>query len=181
MLKIGTKVFLAAFFSTVLFGFTTSSSLSHNFDEDLSFIIDDTVGDLAIDCFGPKIGIKISGKPHRKTTNRRRDGVNCGCDQCFGLCDVSVGLDAGYSFDVVVPANSTVGTIYFPETIDHAESEFGIDEDLSISGGALQAQGVSSLTFLTGLYEYHSETVTYEFDGESHTSFGYVTVNVALN
>jgi hypothetical protein len=128
---------------------------------------------------GPKIGLK--GKLHRAIKNRPRDGKECDCKHCFGVCDLGVEVSWEFSSLIVQPNGNTVGsgqaTIYFLENPVESESEFVIDADLSVPPAALAATTLTSLILKAGTYQYNSTQVTIEVGGESVTSYGTVVVD----
>lgn len=131
---------------------------------------------------GPKISIK--GKLHRAIENRPRDGKECNCKACFGVCDVSI--EIGYEFEfhriVVSPGGPGTGTgqsvIYFLDsTPANAENEFAIDRDILLPNGALLSTPYTSVTLKRGSYQYDPTPVEIDLNGQLVTSFGSVVIN----
>ena len=123
------------------------------------------------------IGIKIKGKPYRSTTKRPRDGKNCGCKVCFGLCDVTIESDIDFSkMFMVVNSNENTTRIYILEDLKNFESEFGIDNDILIPQKALYGTGIKSLSLLSGLYDFIEKKDNIKIDEKNETTYGYVDV-----
>lgn len=71
----------------------------------------------------------------RATTSRRRDGKNCGCNECFGLCNrpISSAYNGESGHIGISQINENTVKIYFLYSLpNNFESEFGIDETTTI-------------------------------------------------
>lgn len=133
---------------------------------------------------GPSVKLKVEGKLKRKIDVRPRDGKVCDCHDCFGICDLKVSVEAGYSPIIIAPDYPVSGqaTIYFLEIQPGAESEFGIDENLSVPVpvvGSASGTPLSNLSLNAGIYNYDSTQQTIlNTDGTPVTSYGSVVVNI---
>lgn len=130
---------------------------------------------------GPKIG--ISAKPYRAIKVRPRDGKTCDCKQCFGICDVKVTVSYEFrtqnppNFIIDVPSKqASKARLYVLRKYEHAESEFGIDEDLVVSGAAIEGFEVESITIPKGVYRYVAKETAI---GEQ-VAYGYVDVKLDI-
>lgn len=120
---------------------------------------------------------------HRGTDDRPRDGKRCGCSACFGMCDFTVSGDVSGSIVNINPNESGIGstTLYLLEEVDHAESEFGIDDDLIVPGNILNGGPYSSITLKTGEYEFHSVEQLILINGVEIMTYGYVVVESEIS
>ena len=126
--------------------------------------------------------LKITARPYRKTTKRKRDGKNCGCAFCFGVCDFGIGFEIGSANVYVDPIiNDGKSRIYFAEQLPNFESEFGIDEDLTIPNEAIENTNINSLIIKEGIYEFHEVSGTIIYDDMTVQTYGFVDVNHVLN
>jgi len=67
----------------------------------------------------------------RATTDRNRDGKNCGCNECFGLCNrpITSAYSGESGYIGLTQINETTVRIYFLYNLpSNFETEFGIDE-----------------------------------------------------
>lgn len=117
---------------------------------------------------------------HRATTDRPRDGKNCGCNECFGLCN-SPALGDGSSSESVLGVeliDENIATIYFlHEKPKNFENEFGIDEVVST-----KLNSGKTIKFHRGEYKAVYKEGKY-FDkttGENHNYYGSVNVKYSL-
>ena len=140
------------------------STLNSNFENEVS---------------GPKISVK--GKLHRGIENRPRDGKECNCKHCFGVCDLSI--EVSYTWDriIIEPSGGVAGQskIYFLDNPAEAESAFVIDNDLSLPSGALTGTTLASVILKQGEYQYNDTIISINVDGQLVTSYGSVVVNSA--
>jgi len=130
-----------------------------------------------IEKVGPGGSITVSGKPHRSTEDRPRDGKNCGCNECFGLCDLSVDIEVSYSVIIINPINTTISRIYFTEDLPNFEEEFGIDEDLIIPKEALSSGKYKSYILKQGVYSFVEEKGTINNGVKDIHTYGFVDVS----
>lgn len=121
----------------------------------------------------------ISGKPYRPIPIRPRDNAPCGCELCFGICDVRISF--GFSIlpvpiegEAVFAVETENGKAYLTllTPLEHIESEFGIDEDIDMPFET----GV--ITLKTGLYTFYPEASTYVINDSTFTSYGFVEVDI---
>ncbi len=143
-------------------------------------VLDDKVNDLDSQELelraGPKISIKVV--PHRKIKNRRRDGKECDCHSCFGVCKIefSVGWELKPGFhDGEIDPNDNILTIIDP-VYDEDLSEFIVDTDISIElpTQLKEEYDFEVITIKKGSYNFIVE----ETDSEN---FGYVQLNIEYN
>lgn len=117
-----------------------------------------------------KTRIEISGKLHK--TNPKKDGTECGCNACFGLCDVKIVITDNKTS--ITPGENNL-TFYVLEDIKHAENTFSIDNTLSSKLNS------NDLYFLTGEYSYVKERGIIKFDdGKSYQYYGKVTIKTSM-
>lgn len=139
----------------------------------------------------PKASVTVSGKPHRKVEFRKRDGEECDCENCFGLCDVRVSGGVTFGFhDVVitVPVDTSIAyqdtsRVYFlNQKPISAESEFVIDEDINMDSSFFQGQVLlHALILKSGEYIYHNDTILFINGTAVDTSYGYVDILTIAN
>lgn len=117
---------------------------------------------------------------HRGTTDRNRDGKNCGCDECFGLCNAPLITDPDgnsnkhESYIAIETINTSEAYIYFlNQKPFNFEEEFGIDEPVKVILNKNR-----SIYFEEGLYnaQYEEGTVYNQFTNKSIKYFGKVKV-----
>ena len=128
----------------------------------------------------PKLTIK--GKPYRAVEERERDGKECGCKFCFGLCDVGIEVELDLKdFGLVTDLPNNKADIYLLDNLSNAkeEDEFGVDLDLVIPDFYLNGTGLSELTILQGLYDYTPQLEMIVIDDIEYTSYGRATVDIA--
>jgi hypothetical protein len=69
----------------------------------------------------------------RATTDRNRDGKNCGCNECFGLCNRPItsvyGGESSY-IGLTQISETSVGIYFLYSLPNNFETEFGIDETI---------------------------------------------------
>lgn len=125
----------------------------------------------------PEVGISITGKIARATTSRPRDGKNCGCSECFGVCDVEFDIDINPFGKTVEPGTGggvdnrpeisnniaaaarakmfvkvlgpNQSEIYFMQRPTASEPQFGIDEDLTLRMNGRNVENVGGGQSLT--------------------------------
>jgi len=130
------------------------------------------------------VGVVSDASLHRGTTDRPRDGRNCGCGQCFGMCwpNNIIGDDAfdealdGVGIDIAIGGQiNGNSTIYFLDKLpDHFETEFGIDHEISVV-----KNNRTLVTIEEGVYSAKSEEGILESDAYGDLKYyGYVTVSV---
>lgn len=70
---------------------------------------------------------------HRATTERKRDGKNCGCNECFGLCNAphGKGIIAVNNIDGKTATIAIINT----SGINDFDKEFGVDEPIELNNG----------------------------------------------
>jgi hypothetical protein len=118
----------------------------------------------------------ISAKPYRQIDTNGA-GKPCGCHACFGICDITI--SGGPSGMIVyVHSSGTHGRFYILNDLDNFESDFIIDENISVPTGALSGSAFSSVNVLAGEYEFTEYTETVYFGTQSYTSYGYVDVDL---
>ena len=143
---------LLLIFGLLLTGLVFYSCSEESFEEDFELTSTNEV-DLRA---GGKIGVKV--KPFRKIKKRPRDGKECDCKACFGLCDweVTVSYEAKpdfYDGDLDINTN----TLTFTESLPHKDkSDFVIDEDVSVDlpASLIDEHGYSNITIKSGKYEF---------------------------
>jgi hypothetical protein len=109
---------------------------------------------------------------HRGTTDRGRDGMNCGCGQCFGMCwpNNIIGDDAldgdvtDFAISDPVEGNSII--YFLGDLPSHFEQEFGIDNEISIVKNS-----DTLFTIKKGVYSAHKKDGIIE--SESHGELNY--------
>lgn len=145
----------------------------------------------------PSIGICLRGNIHRIIKNRPRDGKECDCKDCFGLCKVRIGpcitRVGGHSglddFPLYMEINEfeNVGKIYFLAAVNPDEDEydeFGIDEDLIFDIPSTTSMMGGSFKIKEGEYQYvKSQSVNgdmvYNLNTDEYVnSYGSVIVEV---
>jgi hypothetical protein len=68
----------------------------------------------------------------RATTDRPRDGFNCGCNECFGVCNAPLNL-APHRLGIG-PIDDDQITMYFLDSLpNNFETEFGVDEVVNLT------------------------------------------------
>jgi hypothetical protein len=99
------------------------------------------------------------------------------------MCDFTVSGDVSGSIVNINPNESGIGstTLYLLEEVDHAESEFGIDDDLIVPGNILNGGPYSSITLKTGEYEFHSVEQLILINGVEIMTYGYVVVESEIS
>lgn len=129
----------------------------------------------------PGVKIKVKAKLYRKIETRPRDGKTCDCLACFGVCDLSAEVEISLPKIIVEPNYPQNGkaTIYFIDLPSAAESEFVIDEDISVPSGVLVGSSFTSLTFKAGAYQYDSTLLSITDNGQNVTSYGSVIIDIA--
>lgn len=114
--------------------------------------------------------IEITGKLHKK--NPKRDGTECGCTGCFGLCDWNINI----TFDE--KSSLTTGTydlvFHVTEDIKHAEDVMYIDEDLAT------AYNNQKIVIKKGEYKYVKEKKEISVNGKKLISYGYSTLKIEI-
>lgn len=129
---------------------------------------------------GPILTIK--GKPYRAVEKRDRDGETCDCKFCFGICDAGFDIKIPLpNFAVAPNISPTKAKIYVLEDYAHAESEFGLDFDITFPGSALSGTNINNLILKTGVYTYTPQTEDIIADGITRTSYGYILVDKFQN
>lgn len=129
------------------------------------------------------ISIGITFEPlriHRATTDRPRDGKNCGCNECFGLCNAPA-LGDGRNEESILGVeliNEEFATIYFlHKKPNNFEKEFGIDEVVTT-----KLNNGQTINFHIGEYfAIYNEGVFYDKKtGKKHKYYGNVNVKYSL-
>jgi hypothetical protein len=116
---------------------------------------------------------------HRGTSSRPRDGVNCGCTQCFGMCWTANNTapytnSSGDGLGEIAISEIVNGwtTIYFlNELPSNFETEFGIDDpyDITLADNSI-------ITLKTGEYTAEASRGVLNPDGENLQVYGSVRV-----
>ena len=123
----------------------------------------------------PGTKITIKAKPYRATKDRPRDHKNCGCKECFGICDVSISVGFEFTEVVIIPdADNGVARIYFTKELSNFDTEFGIDNDIEIPPQALENKGINSLVLKTGIYTFNEVQDDIVVGSENYVTHGYV-------
>jgi len=127
----------------------------------------------------------LTARLHRATTYRPRDGYNCGCERCFGICAVkwevdSLGIPPDENLiDIVIGISPGKARIYTLSSSSFFESEFGVDGNLDLPSGVIPA-GSSSGKVLSGVYTFYSGACSYSKNGSTVYATGYVDVDIQL-
>jgi hypothetical protein len=131
---------------------------------------------------GPGPIIVIKAKPYRQTHNRKRDGKDCGCNTCFGICDVRIGGGIGFT-TIIIQLNqeTNLSTIYFTESLSNFDTEFGIDNDIIIPTEALVNTDISSLILKKGIYSFVEDNSYISMGDSTYHTYGYVSVLHEIN
>lgn len=139
------------------------------------------VSDFKIDQLEIREGKILHRELHRAIEYRPRDNKKCNCDDCFGICGIGWVYDSSETnnIDIIFDVTSGKARIYFPETLSHTESEFGIDNDLTLPS-AIISTGYSNGKLEQGLYSYNFSVVNYVYNGTTKVSYGYVDVDYVL-
>jgi len=123
------------------------------------------------------IGVIEPVRFHRGTDNRPRDGVNCGCNQCFGACwapgsapyNGNSGVTGRIALSEIVDGFTT---IYFLDALpSNFETEFGIDDPLNI-----YLDDETFITLKMGEYSAENSRGVINPDGENLQVYGSVRV-----
>lgn len=112
--------------------------------------------------------IEITGKLHKK--NPRKDGTDCGCSGCFGLCDFKIIITTDKQSSLATGSYELV--FYVIEDIKHAEDVMYIDEDLT------SAYDEQMITIKKGEYKYVREKKEIYVNGKKYISYGYSTLKI---
>ena len=87
---------------------------------------------------------------HRGTTERNRDGKNCGCNECFGICNAPVEVGGvGAVIGIQELPNNRALIVFLHRKPNHFESEFGVDSEVILSS----ASSKKTYRIKPGLYE----------------------------
>ncbi|RLD54240.1 MAG: hypothetical protein DRJ01_18310 [Bacteroidetes bacterium] len=113
----------------------------------------------------------------RATTNRPRDGKNCGCNECFGLCNrpITSAYNGESSLIGINQIDSNTVQIYFLYNLpSNFDEEFGIDETTTLL--------CQNVTYTLKIGEYNAiESTGYvysEYLTENIEYFGVVEVDL---
>lgn len=132
-----------------------------------------------------KLSLRSDGwraKLHRATTSRPRDGKYCGCEYCFGICEIQHydegdELASGTTVDLVINSLTNKVRIYFPVPPSNPEIEFGIDANIALPVSAITPSATFT-SLKSGVYTYYSDTIYYMKGGVKTLSYGYVDVDL---
>jgi hypothetical protein len=124
----------------------------------------------------------------RKTEYRPRDGKNCGCVECIGLCNFKGKAGIVTSADnegdgVIVTDSSTSNSATFYILFQHPESEieFVVDDTVDIPVESIEGHpNLERFAVLPGDYEYEGIGGTIEFEGQSRDYYGTVDIHVLV-
>lgn len=115
---------------------------------------------------------------HRATTDRPRDGKNCGCNECFGLCNAPALGDGSNDESVlgVELINEKSATIYFlNKKPQNFEKEFGIDEVVTTklnNGKIIKFQvGEYSADYQEGIFYDKNTQQNYNYYGKVNVDY----------
>jgi hypothetical protein len=122
------------------------------------------------------ISIGITFEPlriHRATTERPRDGKNCGCNECFGLCNAPAIGDGNNdeSFIGGELLDSEYAVLFFLNKKPvNFETEFGIDEEVKLnftSGHTIKVKtGEYAAVYEEGTIKDNSTNTKYQYFGK---------------
>lgn len=142
------------------------------------------------DVLAAAAGIKF--KPYRKIKVRPRDNKECDCHSCFGVCKMEVSVDIKDITDIIFGLSTSTNTdddalgyldfdrsgksatLYFLSNVEHAETEFIVDEDLTGSNPSSR----ETVTILKGNYDFSFERETLVLEGKRIPTYGKVVLNV---
>ncbi len=170
MFKLKSKLIIAVVTLFSITAFVSCQKEDNKLKEEFTVDIASSARDVGV-------GIKIKGKPYRAIESRPRDGKNCGCKVCFGVCELSMELDFDFSkMFMVVDPNGNTTRIHILENLENFEPEFGIDDDIFVPSKALNGTGMESLTLLKGIYDFIEMEDKINIDGKEQVTYGYVDV-----
>lgn len=126
--------------------------------------------------------IGLEASPYRAVVERERDMKTFDCKFCFGVCGVKIVVKVPYpNFGIKPNESPTKSKIYVLDDFPNAESEFGLNEDLIVPANRLIGTGITSLTLVSGVYNYESLVEDVIVDGVLRTSYGFVLVDKVQN
>ncbi|ESU23963.1 hypothetical protein FEDK69T_10210 [Flavobacterium enshiense DK69] len=114
--------------------------------------------------------IVISGKLHKQ--NPRKDGTDCSCIACFGLCDLNIVVTVERQSNLTVGSHDLV--FHVVEDIKHAEDIMYIDEDLT------RSYNNQKIVIKKGEYKYVKERKEIDVNGKKMTSYGYSILKIEV-
>lgn len=125
----------------------------------------------------------------RAIYQRPRDNKVCDCENCFGLCDIQwfptlQGLFATNEHQspilMKIDVINSCATLYILQEKDYFETEFGVDNSITIPSEALENTNFESITINEGLYEFNPQLEEFEYESNLLNSYGSIIVNIDI-
>lgn len=162
------NIFLSLVFLTILLISCDQSST-------LSPVEDSFANTAEIDLREVEVTIGISADPYRNTESRKRDGKNCGCSQCFGICNIEFDVEFGF---VIAPGPTGGETrAYLIEQLPNIEEEFGIDGDMELPQEYLVNTGITQYILKSGVYSFNEVQGQIQHNNQTYQTYGFVDID----
>lgn len=177
------QLFFRVFF--LLFLTSIVSSCNKEKDGEIKFEGKTPNVQIAKNTWPPSINIDIPFEPirlARSTTDRPRDGKDCGCNECFGICNrpwEGLSSDQGIFASIgVEQLSKSEANIYILNSLpSNFESEFGIDEPVYLKNNS----GTILYTIRPGEYNAVHEENFVRCDGNNKIYSYFVKIKVNLD
>ena len=118
--------------------------------------------------------------PHRATRNRKKDGMDCGCQNCFGIC-LAIVIDIFHPLmepnaALVSLGKSGMWRLYYTNPVPVGETMVYVDEDIFIQKEMGKRTEALEQKISKGQYPLSREEGIIEVRGQPLKYFAYIDV-----